>query len=155
MDYTNAIRKINASQNRNCFVKPIRAEIDYLKGLNLPKEVLDFYNDFAPADIIEINAIRLLPISEVVEENTNYIPGYLLTPLGFCVIATTIEGDVYCINNTSSLYNIVIASHDEIYEGQEVDEILKGTRQIADTLNDFLNLFAEQKLNSSFYSPEH
>jgi hypothetical protein len=92
-----------------------------------------------------------LPIAEIIEENTNYTPGYILTPLGFCVIASTIEGDVYCIRNTINDYSIVIAGHDEIYEGQSLEETLNGTKHVAKTLADFLNAFVEKKLVVSFY----
>ncbi len=97
MDYATIVKEINVDQKQNCFKRPEQAEIQYLKNLELPNEVLDFYFNYNPIDTIELNDIRLLPISEIIEENTNYTPGFLLTPLGFCVIASTIEGDVYCI----------------------------------------------------------
>ena len=120
MDYKEIVRRINESEGIECFSKPNETEISYLKSLNLPKEVADFYVDNNPIDIIDINDVRLLPVSGIIEENTNYIPGYLLSPFGYSVIASTIEGDVYCIRYTANEYSIVLASHDEIYEGQEL-----------------------------------
>ncbi len=117
----------------------------------LPNEVLDFYFNYNPIDTIELNDIRLLPISEIIEENTNYTPGFLLTPLGFCVIASTIEGDVYCIKKELTDYKIVIASHDEIYEGQETEEILSGIKDVSKSFTDFLNSFVDRKLVASYY----
>lgn len=154
MDYISIVEHINVDQNRNCFKKPEQAEIEYLTSLNLPNEVLNFYTEYNPIDTIELNDIRLLPILEIIEENTNYTPGYLLTPLGFCVVATTIEGDVYCIKNQVTDYKIVIASHDEIYEGQETEEILSGTKEVSKTFTDFLNFFVEGKLVTSYYDFE-
>jgi hypothetical protein len=154
MDYTSIVQQINVDQSRNCFKKPEQAEFDYLRSLNLPNEVLEFYSEYNPIDSIELNAIRLLPISEIIEENTNYTPGYLLTPLGFCVVASTIEGDVYCIKNEVTTYKIVLASHDEIYEGQETEEILSGTKEVSKSLTDFLNSFIEGKLVVSYYDLE-
>lgn len=154
MDYTSIVEQINSGQGRNCFKKPNQAEIDYLKSLELPEEVIGFYRDYTPIDIIEVNNVRLLPISEIIEENTNYTPGFLLTALGFCVIASTIEGDVYCILKELNDYKIIIASHDEIYEGQELEEIMDGTKEVAKTYYDFLNFFAGRRLVASFYDLE-
>gem|GEM_PF-1873688 len=154
MDYTSIVEQINVDQNRSCFKKPEQAELEYLRSLNLPNEVLNFYCDYNPIDTIELNDIRLLPISEIIAENTNYTPGYLLTPLGFCVIASTIEGDVYCIQNIVTDYKIVIASHDEIYEGQETEELLSATKEVSINFIDFLNSFIEGKLVVSYYDLE-
>lgn len=151
MDYTTIVEEINVDQKQNCFKIPEQAEVEYLKTLNLPNEVLEFYFNYNPIDTIELNDIRLLPISEIIEENTNYTPGFLLTPLGFCVIASTIEGDVYCIKNELDDYKIVIGSHDEIYEGQEREEILSGTKEVSKRFIDFLNSFVERKLVASYY----
>jgi hypothetical protein len=151
MDYTTIVEQINIDQKRNCFKIAEQAEIEYLTSLNLPHEVLNFYFEYNPIDTIELNDIRLLPISEIIEENTNYTPGFLLTPLGFCVVASTIEGDVYCIQKDLDDYRMVIASHDEIYEGQETEEILSGTKEVSKTFSDFLKSFVELKLVASYY----
>src|SRR4051812_35828007 len=102
--YSKIIKNINDSIGQNCFTKPNATEIDYLQSLNLPEEVLAFYTRYNPIGFIEVNAIRLLPILDIIEENTNRTPGYLLTPLGYCVVASTIEGDVYCIRYTLNDY---------------------------------------------------
>ncbi len=154
MDYSLLVEQINNNQNHNCFKTPDKTELDYLTSLDLPDEVFNFYSRHALLDIIEINNIRLLPISVITEENTNYTPGYILAPFGFCVIASTIEGDVYCIRKTIKDYFIVIASHDEIYEGQNVEEIMKATKEVAKTFPDFLNAFIRKKLVVSFYDIE-
>ena len=154
MNYSEIIEKIKADSGFDCFRKPEQAELNYLKSLNLPGDVVNFYSQYSPVDTIEINKIRLLPIAEIINENTNYIPGYILSPLGFCVVASTIEGDVYCIRNSTNDYDIVIASHDEIYEGQSMDETLNGTKPITKTFGDFINAFVQQELVASFYDLE-
>lgn len=154
MEYLQIIEQINNEKGYSCFKKPAETELNYLKSLDLPEEVLNFYSQYSPIETIEVNNIRLLPISEIIEENTNYTPGYFLTNLGFCVVASTIEGDVYCIQKAMNDYFIVIASHDEIYEGQGVDEMLNGTKQVVKTFADFLNAFVRQELVVSFYDLE-
>jgi hypothetical protein len=154
MDYSHIISEINNNKGFECFKKPEKTDLNYLMSLNLPDDVLDFYSQYSPIYTIEINNIRLLPISEIVEENANYTPGYILRPLNFCVIATTIEGDVYCIHNTTTTYSVIIASHDEISEEQSVDEIMNGIKQVSDTFINFLNAFVQQELVVSFYDIE-
>jgi len=147
MNYASIVEKINIDQKRNCVKKAEQAEIEYLTSLKLPNEVLEFYCEYNPIDTIELNDIRLFPISEIIEENTNYTPGFLLIPLGFCVIASTIEGDIYCIKKELNDYGVVTASHDEIYEGLETEEILSGTKRVSKTFIDFLKLFCRTKIS--------
>jgi hypothetical protein len=154
MDYSGIVEKINKEQEVNCFKMPEKSELSYLGSLDLPKDVMNFYSRYSPIETIEINNVRLLPISEIIEENTNYTPGYILSPLGFCVVASTVEGDVYCIRKQPNNYSIVIASHDEIYEGQNLDETLNGTKQIVETFADFLNAFVRHELVVSFFDVE-
>jgi len=154
MDYSQIVREIITRKGSNAFKTPEKAELNYLKSLNLPDEVLDFYSQYSPIATIEINNIRLLPISKILEENANYTPGYILRPLDFCVVATTFEGDVYCVRNTPDGYFMVIASHDEIYENQSVEEILSGTKKVAETFPEFLKAFMAEELVISFYDLE-
>lgn len=154
MNYSHIVEQINNAKNYDCFKTPDEIELNYLTSLNLPDEVLNFYSEYVPINTIEIDNVRLLPIPVIIEENTNYTPGYILTLLGFCVVASTIEGDVYCIRKTTNNYFVVIASHDEIYEGQSMQEIVDGTKQVAKTFADFLNAFVQQELVVSFYDIE-
>ena len=154
MDYTSIVEKINNYTNGNSFRNSDSTEIHYLVELNLPQDILDFYRSFSPIDIIEINRIRLLPIKVIIDENNDYTPGYLLTPLGCCVIASTDQGDVYCIRKSLNNYNIILASHDEIFEGLHEKEIFDRTRLITHSFYDFLKLFIEKELAASYYDLE-
>lgn len=155
MSYSHIAGKIQKKLGQKCFKLPNPTELSYLIKLNLPADVFDFYSCYSPIKTIEINNIRLLPVSEIIEENTNYTPGYILAPLGFCIVANTIEGDVYCIRKNTEGYFIVIASHDEIYEEQTPEEVLNATRRVAQTFQEFLSSFLEQKLKASFYDFEN
>ena len=154
MDNSEIVEQINNVKGFDCFEKPEETEFRYLESLNLPEEVLNFYAQYSPAEIIEMNGIRLLPISEIIEENTNFTPGYILTPLGFCVVASTVEGDIYCIRKTTNDYSIVIASHDEIYEGLNESEILNGTKPVVKTFSDFFKAYVQRELAVSYYDLE-
>ena len=125
MENSQIVNEINNHLGFQCFKRPEKSDLNYLTRLSLPQDVLEFYSRYAPVDTIEIINIRLLPISEIIEENTNYTPGYILNPLNFCVVATTIEGDVICVYKSKTTYSMIIASHDEISEEQSIEEIMR------------------------------
>ena len=151
-DYTGYTKRINELKNQDCFAKAKESDILYLKTLKFSEEIIGFYRENNPKYVIEINGIRLLPISKIKEENINYTPGYILCPKGYCVIASTIYGDVYCIDFKNNVPSISIASHDEIDEDLEnlQDKII----MITNSFTDFLDRFIEGKLVSEYYDLE-
>ena len=151
-DFKNIIKRINEIKNLDCFIKAMDSDIKYLETLKISKDLIDFYREYDPKDIIEINGIRLLPISEIMEENNNYTPGYILRPKGYCVIATTIFGDIYCIDCKEREYSIYIASHDEIDE--ETEDFQEKMILITNSFQDFLDRFIEGKLVGDYYDLE-
>lgn len=151
MNYQSLVDEINSSMNEDCFRRADVSSIQYLEGLGLSKEILEFYREYEPAYVIEIEEIRLLPISEIMEENVNYTPGYLLSPHGYCAVASTIYGDIYCVKSEDNGDVVVLASHDEIYEGQEMEKLMLGVRGIEMNFFQFLNAFATGGLVKSFY----
>ena len=148
-NFNELVKKINEASNSNCFKRAEEKEISYLMNLNISDEIIDFYKGNNPKETIEINGIRFLTISEIIDENTNYTPGYILNPHGYCVIASTIFGDVYCIYNKNNEYSICIASHDEIDEETEYfqDKVIF----ITNSFQDFLHRFIEGQLVSEYY----
>lgn len=157
-DFQNQIQAIQKRLNvkNRLFKKATENDIDYLMSLGVPSDILTFYKIAEPVECIEIENARLWPISELQIENEDAIPGYVIAPLGYIVIATTLTGDTFCLNlnNTKDKPEIVIASHDEIYEGAKEEEIKAGIITISDSFLDFLNRFAEGNLPSDFYDFE-
>jgi hypothetical protein len=78
----------------------------------------------------------------------------LLSPHGYCAIASTIYGDVYFVKTNENEDEIVLASHDEIYEGQEIGELTKGVKTTAKSFDEFLNAFKGKRLAKSYYDIE-
>ena len=154
MNYQSIVEEINSIQGKNCFRVAEVSSIEYLETLRLSEEVLAFYRKHEPADIIEINEVRLLPISEIIEENDNYTPGYLLSPHGYCAIASTIYGDIYCIKTSEGEDQIVLASHDEISKGQELNELTQKVKIIGKSFYEFLDAFKGKRLVKSYYDIE-
>lgn len=151
-DYKSYTKRINELKNHDCFANAMESDILYLKTLKISDEIIDFYQENNPRDIIEINGIRLLPISEIMEENSNYTPGYILSPKGYYVIASTIYGDVYCIYFKNNELSISIASHDEIDD--ETENLKDKTIVITNSFSDFLERFIEGNLVRGYYDLE-
>ena len=49
---------------------------------------------------------------------------------------------------------IVLASHDEIDEGQEIGDLMRGVKEIGKSLYEFLDAFKSNKLVKSYYDIE-
>lgn len=151
MSFPDIVEQINSIQGKSCFSVAEVSSIEYLQKFRFSEDVLTFYRQHEPVEVIEINEIRLLPISEIKEENENYTPGYLLSPYGYCVVASTIYGDVYCIKTNEGEDEVILASHDEIYEGQEIGELTKGIKKTGKSFYEFLDSFKDKKLVKSYY----
>ena len=151
MNYQSFAQEINTISGKNCFRVADSTSLKYLETLSLPKSLVEFYKHYEPSEIIEINGIRLLPISGIKEENENYTPGYLLSPHGYCAIASTLFGDVYFLKTKGNEDQIVLASHDEIHEGQQIEELTKRLKTVAKSFAEFLNAFKAEGLPQSYY----
>jgi hypothetical protein len=131
------------------------SDIAYLREVGVPESVCHFYEQAEPSEGIESNDARLWPISELRVENEDAVPGYLIFPMGYRVIGTTIYGDIYCIDLNSVDSNgqpaVFLASHEEIYEGAKIEDMKSGIVKIAETFKEFLLKFAEGSLPTDFY----
>jgi hypothetical protein len=125
-------------------------DIDSLGVLGVPDSVVEFYREYAPLDTIDIGDNRLWTIPHMMEENQSYSPGADVHELGYVVIAGNRKGDVFCLDLGASgdedppavikhLHGLQTASHDRT-------EIEKQAVPIADTFDDFLDLFAKQEV---------
>ena len=125
--------------------------IRQLQTLGIPEDAIAFYREAEPAECAEIEKIRLLPITDVVEENTNYVPGAYIHPHGYVVFATTLYGDTYCfdLNSATSpaMAPIVLLSHEMIGDDTTKEEVRKLAKKIAPDFPSFLEAFVRGKLD--------
>jgi hypothetical protein len=132
-----------------------RSDLKYLIDAGYPMAVCNFYRNAEPAMMLEINDVRLYPIADMKIENENAVPGCVIASLGYRVIGSTIIGDAYCIDlnsvDSDGQSNVVLASHDEIYEDASETEIRAGIAEVADTFREFLRRLAAADLPLSFY----
>jgi len=138
-------KKLQDENLEHSFIHASTSSLNYLKEASYPSILIDFYRKYEPEDCIEYNEIRLWNIRELIIENTEMTPGYILFPLGYRVFGTTIYGDVLCINKNDDKEIVYIASHDEITEGLPEIEIKSKMRIIASNFIDFMNKYISKE----------
>jgi hypothetical protein len=130
-----------------------RAEIgalEQLRKLRLPESVVTFYADHEPAECIE-GQVRLWPISEILRENRDYVPGADICKHGYVVFANTICGDAYCfvVNSLDGdgEPRVVLLPHDEDFEEMPAEKIKSLAKPIAPNLAAFLDAYLRGELD--------
>jgi len=122
--------------------------LDALAHLGVPVAELAFYGSYEPASLAEIGKVRLWPISEVLDENRDYVPGYALQPLGLVVFATTLFGDTYCLDVNEPGCPVVLMSHELDFEEMSAEQVKSLRKRVAANLDDFLERFARGDLDT-------
>lgn len=78
------------------------SKLESLLGKNVTK-FLDFYREKQPYQIPAMKSKTvLLDIEHIVKENTEFAPGLFLSQIGIYVFATTIGGNVVCIDTNDT-----------------------------------------------------
>ena len=101
----------------------------------------------------EIEKARLWPISELVVENTDAVPGYYAHPCGYVVFATTIYGDAFCFDTNSLGFpasaSVVLIAHDLEPENDQMkrQDLEKLAKPVAVNFEDFLQKFVAGTLD--------
>lgn len=74
-------------------------DLENLKELRIPKKVIDFYKDNEPQNMpILKSGVRLLSLKSIRDENSSGEPSMYLVKYGIIAIATTIGGNVICLD---------------------------------------------------------
>jgi hypothetical protein len=133
-------------------------QLNELAKFGLPDDAESFYAKAEPEECAEINNVRLWPISEVIAENTKFVPGIYIQPMGYVVFATTIFGDAFCFatdgNYEAQSAPIVLIAHDLERDEIKREELAKLAKPIAPDLGTFLEMFVGEKLDIEPLYPE-
>ena len=142
-------------QKTNAEFRPASpADLEALRTLHLPEDILAFYRQAEPVKYAEIGKVRLWPITNILEENKDYVPGYYANSCGYVVFSTTIYGDAFCFDTRSAVYPlnsaIVLIAHDLEPENDEIkrEDLAKLAKPIAASFSDFLQAFVSEKLDT-------
>lgn len=129
--------------------------IAYLVSAGYPESVIRRYRSGELEKFAEINGVRMHPAGCLQEENEDATPGYVIAPLGYLNVASTVTGDAFCVDlnvrNESGEPRVVLASHDEIYEDSPPDEIPTKMVKVTDSFDEFIARFNAETLPSGYY----
>ena len=125
-------------------------DLDTLAKLGVPDSVVEFYREYAPLDTIDLGDNRLWTIPHMMEENQNYPPGAEVHELGYVVIAGNRKGDVFCLDLGESRGEdppvVIKLRHGLKTESHDRAQIEGQAHAVADTFDDFLDLFAKEEI---------
>ena len=148
----NAIKEAVGRLGKEVDFRPASpTDIGYLRGLTYPESVVEFYEHAEPSTWFEIEDVQLNSIADIWGENEDTLPGDRVVPVGLLNVASTDEGDTYCIDLNS------VDGQEEpavrwvsrtIREEMSDEEVMDRTHRAADTFGDFLMKFAKGELKA-------
>ena len=129
-----------------------RQELEQLRALRMPPDLIEFYSNSAPVELVEIERVRLWPVSDLVVENKDAVPGYYSMPCGYSVFASNDSGDAYCFDTfgaSGATARVVLIAHDLEPEDDRMvrEDLAKLTKPIADNFAQFLEGFVTGTLD--------
>ncbi len=118
------------------------------EGMGAPKALVDFFREYSPEQCVH-GQVRLLPLSDVIVENRELLPGYCASPFGYWTFATTYCGDAYCVvaAEETDHCRVVLMPHGEVDETTPAEEFARLAKPIAESLEDFLDQFLRDALD--------
>jgi len=133
------------------FVPATPGGIDQLRSLKVPKEAIAFYREAEPVLCAEIDGVRLWPIKNIIEENTDYVPGCYIREHGYLVFSTTLFGDTFCFDlNAASPETgtpVVLIAHDWFWEEITAEQIAQLKKPTAVNFEAFLEAFLADSID--------
>ncbi|MEX2168466.1 MAG: SMI1/KNR4 family protein [Pirellulales bacterium] len=125
-------------------------DLSALRALGVSKPILDFYAAHEPSECAE-GQVRLWPITAILQENSDLVPGAYIAPLGYIVFATTFCGDTYCFDHNRQDENgeprVVLFSHEVVGEDITAEEAFQLAKPISTNLHEFLQQFARDEID--------
>lgn len=77
----------------------------------MPEDMRKFFSECMPQEEVKLGGYMLYPLSRILEENTNYVPGCIIKPLGFVTFASTLDGDAVALDITKPDGHVYQCSH--------------------------------------------
>lgn len=82
----------------------------------IPEVLHKFFSECMPQEEVEIRNLVFYPLSRILAENSDYVPGCIIKPFGFVTIASTLDGDAFAVDITSPECHVYQCSHSLISE---------------------------------------
>ena len=106
-------------QKKGTFAPATEDEMKQLQELcddKMPEDMCKFFSECMPQEEVKLGGYMLYPLSRILEENTNYVPGCIIKPLGFVTFASTLDGDAVALDITKPDGHVYQCSHSLISE---------------------------------------
>ena len=124
-------------------------DLAHLVNFGLPPSIVNFFVTYEPLECIE-GAARLWPISHLVVENTEAVPGCNIIKHGYVVFSTTYCGDAYCFDLNCQLVEdeprVILMCCEEDFGAKTAEEVHNYAIPVAANLWEFLEMFALEQL---------
>ena len=135
------------------------ADLVQLQALHLPETILGFYRQFEPVEVLENSqTVRLLPIAQITEDNTEMSPGCYTAPHGYVVFASNFSGDAYAFDcqqrNEEGEPRILLFAHEMFSDDLPPDWIPKMGKPVAAHLYEFLEQFLDGSVDEECLSDD-
>ncbi len=129
-------------------------KIRELTADRLPAMFLETYAASAPKDDAEFGDYVFYGLDRMIDENTDYVPGANLLPLGLFTFASTFDGDCICFDMTDPKFPVYQCSHtlhngedDICYSKNEkffelpfnYENVVKTAPRLADSFDEFVS----------------
>lgn len=82
----------------------------------MPEIMYKFFSECMPQEEVEIGNLVFYPLSRILQENNDYVPGCIIKPFGFVTIASTLDGDAFALDITTDDGQVYQCSHSLISE---------------------------------------
>lgn len=152
----NPFSKFLESLDNIIFTKPSEGDVEKILTLSsgkFPEMFIEVYSKTVPADDTEYNDFVFYGIDRIIDENTDYIPGANLLPLGLFTFSSTFDGDSICFDMNDPNFPVYQCSHsllsgeDDISysKGSEMytlpfnyENVIKIAPKLADSFDEFI-----------------
>lgn len=153
--YKKLVNRI-AAQTGTPFRPASEQDLDALRSLGLPEPIVHFYAQYEPARCAE-GQVRLWPITDILQENRDLLPGAYVAPLGYVVFASTFSGAAYCfdtnVTDPKREPRIVLISHTIVEKGITAARAKLAAKPVAKNLYEFLQQFESVSVDEECVYP--
>ena len=112
------IKYLNENENGK-FAPATEDELKQLSDLcggKMPEVMHKFFSECMPQHEVQINNLVFYPLSRILAENSERLPGCIIKPFGFVTIASTLDGDAFAVDITNPECHVYQCSHSLLSE---------------------------------------
>jgi len=146
--YATIVDEIRASADAYDVEALSASDLAYLKSLDLPDDVIAFYESHAPSAEVHVNDIYLLNVASMREEHERCEPGLTLRTQDCVVVMRTGGGEPYFLARVDDGYRIILGVDGQL--GETKDETIANSSEgpSFDSFAKLLEAFAGSTLPS-------